>query len=210
VVTVARAAHIARETSPRDGASTLVLLVPIGFLVIGVSWLTFDRLGIRPIGFPTLIVLLTAVHFHVAGFFLALAGLRVLRARPSATVVAAVGAVAVGAPLTAFAFLGVATIGWIGALLVAAGGIGIGLGQILSASHVALGAARAALLVGGATLLITMPLAAGYATGTTFGIPLLDVPAMAGIHGALNMLAFAIPTAFGWIAADRPTTGTPR
>jgi hypothetical protein len=201
--------RLVREESRTAAVPTLVLLVPLGFLIVGIAWLMFDRLGIRPIGFPTLIVLLTAVHFHVAGFFLTLAGLIVLRARPSLAVAAAVLAVSVGAPLTAFAFLGVASVGWIGALLVAVGGIGIGLGQIRSASRVAAGTARAGLLVGGATLLVTMPLAAAYATGTTFGIPVLDVPAMAGVHGALNVLAFAIPTAIGWRTPTAQIAGPP-
>ncbi len=220
VATMTRSVRLVREDSAAAALPTLGLLVPVGFLIVGVTWLGFDRLGIRPIGFPTVIVLLTAVHFHVAGFFLTLAGLTVLRARTTRAIrgrtgralVAAVLAVAVGAPLTAFAFLGVAFVGWIGALLVAVGGIGIGLGQIQTAFREAAGATRsglrsAGLLVGGATLLITMPLAAAYATGTTFGIPFLDVPAMAAIHGTLNVLAFAIPTAVGWRTAASRTTG---
>jgi hypothetical protein len=48
-----------------------------------------------------------------------------------------------------------------------------------------------------------MPLAAAYATGTTFGIAFLDVPAMAAIHGGLNVLGFAIPATLGWSRLSR-------
>jgi hypothetical protein len=48
------------------------------FLVIGGGWALADRAGIRPLGFDPAIVLLTAVHFHYAGFALPiLAGLAI-------------------------------------------------------------------------------------------------------------------------------------
>ena len=83
-------------------------------------------------------------------------------------------------------------------MLVAAGGIGIGLATIAISRDVGDSIARSTLLVGGATLFGTMPLAVGYATGTTFGIPFLDIPAMAALHGGLNVVAFAMPTMVGW------------
>ena len=65
------------------------------------------------------------------------------------------------------------------------------------------GLRRAGLLVGGATLFLTMPLATAYTTGITFGIGFLDIPAMAATHGALNVVGFAIPTMAGWARATR-------
>jgi hypothetical protein len=38
------------------------------YLPIGGAWLVASRLGIQPLGFGDTIVLLTAVHFHFAGF----------------------------------------------------------------------------------------------------------------------------------------------
>ena len=43
-----------------------------------------------------------------------------------------------------------------------------------------------------------MPLAALFASGTAFAIPVLDVPVMAAVHGSLNVVGFAIPTMAGW------------
>ncbi len=49
------------------------------YLAIGGGWTLLDRLGVRPLGFEPVIVLLTAVHFHYAGFILPiLTGLAVL------------------------------------------------------------------------------------------------------------------------------------
>ena len=46
------------------------------YLAVGGTWTVIARAGLRPLGFPDLIVLLTAVHFHYAGFaLLVLAGL---------------------------------------------------------------------------------------------------------------------------------------
>lgn len=40
------------------------------FVVVGGAWVVSDRLGFRLLDFETVIVLLTAIHFHYAGFIL--------------------------------------------------------------------------------------------------------------------------------------------
>lgn len=40
----------------------------LAYLVVGGGWLVLARFGLNPLGFGDLIVLLTAVHFHYAGF----------------------------------------------------------------------------------------------------------------------------------------------
>jgi hypothetical protein len=170
----------------------------VAFLAVGAGWAVIDRAGLRPFGFGTTIVLLTAVHFHVAGFVLTLAGSLAARRRPGFGIDAALVALIIGTPLTALGFFGLPVVSWVGALLVATSGIGIGLTTIAVSRRSTDGIAGSALLLGGATLLLTMPLAAAYATGTTFGIPFLDIPAMAAIHGGLNVVGFAIPAMAGW------------
>ena len=169
-----------------------------GFLAVGAVWLVIDRDGLQPFGFARTIVLLTAVHFHVAGFVLTLAGSLAARERPGARSALALTALVVGTPLTALGFFGLPLVSWVGALLVAGGGIGIGALTIGLGRVVADPLTRATLVLGGATLFVTMPLAAGYATGATFGIAFLDIPAMAALHGGLNVIGFAIPTMAGW------------
>lgn len=174
------------------------LLAATGFLVVGATWAVIDRAGLGPFGFGRTIVLLTAVHFHVAGFVLTLAGSLVARDRPGVGIHAGLITLIIGTPLTALGFFGFPIVSWLGPLLVAGGGIGIGATTIAIARLATDGPARACLLVGGATLFLTMPLAAAYATGTTFGIAFLDIPAMAAIHGGLNVVGFAVPTMAGW------------
>ena len=194
-----RVISVVRAANRRPDPTTLGVLASVGFLVVGASWLEIDRVGLRPFGFATTIVLLTAVHFHVAGFLLTLAGSLAAGRRPESSVSVAVLALVLGTPLTALGFFGYPAASWIGALLVAGGGIGIGLATIsLGRTPDRRGEARPALVIGGATLLITMPLAIAYATGSTFGIAVLDIPAMAAVHGGLNVVGFAIPTMIGW------------
>jgi len=88
-------------------------------------------------------------------------------------------------------------------VLVAAGGIGIAVAQIAATKQVADRLDRAALRIGGGTLFVTMPLAVLYASGSAFGIPSLGLPAMAAIHGTLNVVGFAIPSMIGWSRVDR-------
>jgi YndJ-like protein len=184
---------------PRATPAWLVgLAAAAGFLAVGATWLVIDRAGLQPFGFARTIVLLTAVHFHVAGFVLTLAGSLAARRRPGPATTVPLFALILGTPLTALGFFGLPLVSWVGALTVAAAGIGIGLATLRAARAEPGRAARAALGVGGATLFVTMPLAAAFATGTTFGIPFLDIPAMAAVHGGLNVVGFAIPTMFGW------------
>jgi hypothetical protein len=189
--------QLLRRDRTRNAAVILGFAVPVGFLAVGAGWLVLDRLGVQPFGFDRTIVLLTAVHFHVAGFVLTLAGAMAARERPTILSIGAVAALVVGTPLTALGFFGLPALNWIGAMLVAAGGIGIGLVTIAVAGT-RRDAARVPLRIAGASLLVTMPLAAAYATGTTFAIPILDVPAMAAAHGGLNVVGFAVPAMLGW------------
>jgi hypothetical protein len=89
--------------------------------------------------------------------------------------------------------VGVREVNWIGALLVAGGGFGVGLGALLAAGSLSTPASRALLRVAGVTLLTTMPLAAIYASSVFTGSTVLDIPTMARVHGTLNALGFALP-----------------
>src|SRR5690606_24380069 len=54
----------------------------LGMVAVGGAWATASCLGLRPLGFSDTIVLLTAAHFHYAGFVLpVLAGLAARRAQ---------------------------------------------------------------------------------------------------------------------------------
>ena len=50
----------------------VTLAVGLGYLSVGGAWLVISRLGLHPFDLSTDIVRLTAVHFHYAGFGMAL------------------------------------------------------------------------------------------------------------------------------------------
>src|SRR5213075_2564830 len=54
----------------QNGRSIEEISVSAGliFVSVGGGWLVMSRFGIQPLGFGDTIVLLTAVHFHYAGF----------------------------------------------------------------------------------------------------------------------------------------------
>ena len=57
---------LAAERSRRP--RTLLPVAALGYLAFGSVWLFLSAVGARPLGFPGVIVELTAVHFHFAGF----------------------------------------------------------------------------------------------------------------------------------------------
>lgn len=170
----------------------------LAFLLVAATNALADRAGLRPFGFSSTIVLLTAVHFTFAGFVLTLAGVLAHAARPSRASAVALAVLIAGIPVTAVGFFGVAPAAWLGAMLVVGGGIGIGLATIRVAGTIRTRAARVLLRIAGLSLLASMPLAAVYATGVWLGAPWLDLPTMARTHGALNVLGFAIPAMVAW------------
>lgn len=175
----------------------------IAFLAVGATFATIDRLGARPFDFPSEIILLTAVHFHFAGFVLPLAGALAYGRRPRRWLEIALGAVVVGIPITALGFLGVPYANWIGAMLTAIGGFGIGVATVIVARHMDSQAARALGTIAGASLLVSMPMAVIYSTGTLVDTTWLDLATMARIHGGLNALGFAVPVVVAWTLSQR-------
>ncbi len=178
----------------------------VAFLAVGAVFAVTDRLGIQPFGFSTTIILLTAVHFHFAGFVLPLAGALAWTRRPSRRLEVALGAVVVGIPITALGFFGLPLANWTGAILTAGGGFGIGIATLAVARSMAKPSAVVLAVIAGASLLIAMPLAAIYATGTLTGAAWLGIDTMARVHGGLNALGFALPVIVAWTLDRRART----
>lgn len=172
--------------------------VALGFLAVGASFAAADRFGFRPFGFDDTIIRLTAVHFHFAGFVLPIVGGMAYRRRPAIAVEAALGALVVGIPLTAFGFFGFPIPSIAGSLLVAGGGFVIGLAHLAAAAGRPSRTVRLLARVAGASLLVSMPLAATYALGVFAASPALDIEWMARVHGGLNVFGFALPATVGW------------
>ena len=176
--------------------------VATGFLFVGAAFALADRADIRPFDFSATIILLTAVHFHFAGFALVLAGALAWQARPGPTFGLAVGLLVVGIPLTALGFFGLPLIAWFGVILVASGAIAVAIETLALGRGMSRGAGALA-TVAGIALLVSMPLAVIYSTGTVLGAAWLDIPTMARIHGSLNALGFALPASLAWTIEGR-------
>jgi hypothetical protein len=164
--------------------------VALGFWAVGALFIVIDRLGIDA-GFPPVIVLLTATHFHFAGFgLLAIASL-LATSRPWLRV--AVLGLIVGIPLTALGFVLAANpINALGALLVGTSGIGVGIGLL---SGRVSGRADWVSRPAGLALLIGMPLGIAWSLSILTGVAFVDLDTMIRTHGALNATAVLLATA---------------
>lgn len=177
------------------------------FLAVGGVWALSDRLGYRPLGFATAIVVLTAVHFHYAGFLLPLfTGLAMRRIEgPVASltgigVIVAVPLVAIGITATQLE-LGPA-VETAAALVMAAGGM------LAAALHLRLAArpgpptlARVLWAICGVSLVAGMALAALYGSRFFLHLPWLDVGWMQASHGVVNAFGFGLAGVLGWRSA---------
>jgi hypothetical protein len=186
----------------------LAIAAGLAFPLVGSGWLLCDRLALEPLGFSPLIVLLTAAHFHHAGFTLPLtAGLlartfsaeAVSSGRPvelepwRATAVMVVIAV----PLVALGITFSPLLELIAAWLTAGSGIVVAIGMLLRSNTLSIIPAMLSALAG-AALLAGMSFAASYAVGEYAGTPWPDITAMIRMHGAINALGFGLLGAWAW------------
>jgi hypothetical protein len=168
------------------------------YILVGGVWLVISRLGLQPMGFGSTIVLLTAVHFHYAGFAApligGLVGYRVDRGKPrlrrlffiaALFLIAGPGLVAIGittSPLIEVVSAFMLALG----LLLLSGMILLSVVPV-SESRVA----RVLLTVCAASLVATMALACEYALGEYLNRVLIDIPQMARTHGLINTFGFS-------------------
>ena len=175
------------------------------YLSVGSGWLIMARLGIQPLGFGDTIVLLTAVHFHYAGFaapiLTGLAG-RMLANRSQtirrlftlvvAGVIAGTPLVATGITLSpalalagalvfsiALALLGVLVTGWV-------------------VPAVALRSVQVLLVLSSVSTFVSMALASIYAYSIVAKKLIIDIPQMAMSHGMINATGFSFFGLLAW------------
>lgn len=180
------------------------------FPAIGAAWLVAHRANWTPWNFDPLIVLLTAAHFHHAGFTLPLmAGLNA-KASPGCwtrfscvAILAGVPLVAAGITCTHFGVL--RFVEPFGVTVLVLGALGVAVSQILKAVEMGttLGFwVRAGFLISGASLLSAMILAMGF--GLRHVVPnwALTMPQMWMIHGTLNAFGFGLCGLLAWRASS--------
>ncbi len=185
-------------------STELAVIAGLGFPVIGAGWLVLDRLNIQPFGFSPLIVLLTAVHFHHAGFTLPLAAGFLGRVYPRNWVIRiAALTIVLSVPLVAVGITWSPPVELIGAWLTAGAAIVVAVGML---TRVRVAPNLPALLFGisGSCLLAGMVFAASYALSEFRGVPWPDIMAMVHLHGAVNALGFGLLGAWAWHLSPPP------
>jgi hypothetical protein len=193
-------------------AAELCIDVSLLLLPIGGFWLAMARFGLRPLGFGDTIVLLTAVHFHYAGFaLLMLAGLTGRRLRAGAPLtwsifrLVAAGMIA-GVPLVALGISFSRVLEILAVLLLVASVLVLALltlGAVVP--QVARRDARALLAISALASIVTMLLAAGYAGGSVVGLA-LTIPQMVLAHGVVNAFGLVLCGLLAWTLELRDVT----
>jgi len=179
------------------------------FPVIGALWLTLHQTNWPLFGFDPLIVMLTAAHFHHAGFTLPLmAGLNA-KARPGCWTRFSCVAILLGVPLVA---IGITCMHFgmlpfvepFGVTVLVLGALGVAVSQIQRGLEKESGRlVRLGFVVSGVSLLAAMLLALGF--GLRYVLPnlALTMPQMWAIHGTLNVFGFGLCGILAWRGATR-------
>jgi hypothetical protein len=178
-------------------------------VLVGGLWAMADRLAMRPLQFDPVIVLLTGIHFHYAGFALPImTGLAAMRLPGRTAALACIGVMA-GVPLTA---TGITTSQLELPLFIETGAVWVtSLAGLLTAwLHVRLAArssapalARTLWGIAAVALAFSMVLSALYGTRHFAPLAWLDIPWMRALHGTANAFGFALLGLLGWLVASR-------
>lgn len=186
-------------------ASELVISAGFVFISVGGGWLVMSRLGAQPLGFGDTIVLLTAVHFHYAGFAAPiLAGLagRVLTTEALHVnrmfLLVGVGVIA-GTPLVAAGITLSPALGLAGTVVISLGLFLLGvivIGWVVP--KLKQRSVQALLIISSLSPFVSMTLAAVYAYSIVARKLIIDIPQMAQLHGLINAFGFTLCGLLAW------------
>ena len=185
--------------------SNLARIAALAYLPVGGVWALFDQAKFQPMGFSGIIVLLTGVHFHYAGFALPrLTGLWLERQTEGGIIRGAAWGVILGVPLVA---VGITTsqmnmpvwIETVSVTLLALSAFTVSLGQLRWAIREPMPwEARTLFVLGGVALAGGMVLATIYGWRHYFPVAWATIPSMYAVHGTLNSLGFCLPGFVAW------------
>ena len=172
-------------------------------LAVGGAWLVASRLGMRPMGIQEPIGLLTAVHFHFAGFataMIAAATLRFAQKSGDTRWLRRLVVVVVAMPIVVAAGFVISP----GLKMAAAATFSVsvaGLAIYLRACGARAESAMARILLQAAAgaVFAAMVLALTYVIADYAGSDVLTIPQMARTHGILNGVGFCLPGLLGWV-----------
>ena len=189
---------------PPSTAKDLCLDAARLFPVIGAAWLLANRLNWMPFGFDALIVLLTAAHFHHAGFSLPLiAGLGAQHQVSRFSVVSCrlilIGVPLVAAGITCTHFQVMPWVEPVSVAVLVTGALGVAYGQMrLAFTAAASIGVRVLFFISGLSLAVAMILALGYGLRSILPMPSLSLPFMWAFHGGLNTFGFGLCGILAW------------
>jgi hypothetical protein len=180
------------------------------YLPIGAAWLVASRFGLTPLGFQEPTVLLTAVHFHYAGFaapLLARASrlaLREPRKNPLHTVLLNIIAcgVVIGPGLLAAGFVIGPRVKLSAAVLLAVSEIGLALCFLRALRRIANATAKVLIALASLCVAVAMILAGLWAVGEYPFQPFVHLAEMARFHGTANAFGFTLCGLIGWTRAQ--------
>ncbi len=175
------------------------------YLSIGGAWLVLSRLGANPLGFGDTIVLLTAVHFHYAGFaapiLASLAGRTLAEIKPSVWKtfrLISIGLIA-GTPLVAIGITLSPVVEVVAAIMLVTSLLLLSfLTAFVIAPAIRPRIAQALLLVSAASSAIAMLAAGVYALGEFTGVTVIGISQMVVIHSWLNAIGFVLCGLVAW------------
>ncbi len=187
--------------------NSVCVVTSLLYLPIGCAWLTASRLGISPMGFQEPIVLLTAVHFHFAGFaapLLALAaesGIKPGNSAARAIFRAVAAGVLSGPGLLAAGFVIGPRLKLTAALLVACSEVALSIYFLVAIRALRPRLAQAFVAASAISVLVAMVLAAVWAIGEFPLQPFVHLDEMARFHGTANAIGFILCGLVGWTLA---------
>jgi hypothetical protein len=198
----------------RGGFKTLkavCVTMSFAYLPIGCAWLVASRYGLNPMGFQEPIVLLTAVHFHFAGFaapLLTRAAAAALGETAGHTQrlfkAVAVGVLA-GPGLLAAGFVIGPRLKLAAALLLVASEIGLAFFFLAALKAMRPRLAQVFVALSAASVLFAMVFAGVWAIGEFPLQPFVHLAQMAKFHGAANAFGFTVCGLLGWTVSLRGT-----
>jgi YndJ-like protein len=184
--------------------ATLSVLAAMIYLPVGAVWLIMSRLGIQPLGFGDTIVLLTAVHFHFAGFAAPLlTGLTGYHLQVSGKIRSlypfSVICVIAGTPLVAAGITLSPVLALVGAIIISLGLLSLALiNFVCIVTYVPSLLPRMLLVISTLSVIPAMALAGVYAYSIVFHKLIVDIPQMAITHGVINAFGFALCGLAAW------------
>ena len=174
---------------PRRGVE-LGAYLALAFLAAGAAFLLSDRLGFRPLNISTAIILLTATHFHFAGFGLMTVACLLGRRRPALR--GPILGLAFGIPFTAVGFvLASDALNALGASVVGLSGLGVAAALLTTPDD---GPHRWLQRAAGTAMSIGFPMGIAWAWSIWLGIGFIDLDLMVRTHGVLNASGVLIAT----------------